>query len=164
MANENNNTPTPKQNLIESLTRVCAELWNEASAAFATKEEAGADNYSALTGRVSDLEAIINAAGAADADNIINKVSEMIAFFSGIVESDTLAGLLASLKQELEAEIPTSMTWDSITGKPSTYTPSAHTHSVSDLTDYDAPQAAFVGETLVFYSGGAFSGETLVLG
>ena len=33
-----------------------------------------------------------------------------------------------------------------------------------DGTWADQPLAAFVGETLVFYSGGAFSGETLVLG
>ena len=49
MANGNNNTPTPKQNLTESLTRVCAELWNEASATFATKQEAGADFASTET-------------------------------------------------------------------------------------------------------------------
>lgn len=40
----------------------------------------------------------------------------------------------------------------------------SHTHTKADITDYDNPEAAFVGETLVFYSGGAFSGETLVLG
>jgi len=39
-----------------------------------------------------------------------------------------------------------------------------HTHTKSDITDYDNPEAAFVGETLVFYSGAAFSGEVLVLG
>lgn len=45
-----------------------------------------------------------------------------------------------------------------------TYAASSHTHTKSDITDYDNPEAAFVGETLVFYSGAAFSGETLVLG
>lgn len=42
MANENN-IPTPKQTLTENLTLVSRELWNEASARFATKQEAGAD-------------------------------------------------------------------------------------------------------------------------
>ena len=42
MANENI-TPTPKQALTENLTLVLRELWNEASAQFATKQEAGAD-------------------------------------------------------------------------------------------------------------------------
>ena len=69
-----------------------------------------------LTGRVSDIEGIINAAGTADADNIINKVNEMISFLSGIVESDTLVGLLASLKTEIEGEME-HISYDSSTGK-----------------------------------------------
>ncbi len=45
-----------------------------------------------------------------------------------------------------------------------TYAAASHNHTKSQITDYDNPEAAFVGETLVFYSGAAFSGETLVLG
>lgn len=93
----------------------------------------------ALTSRVSDIEALIGSATEPDADNIINKVREMIDFFSGITEEKTLAGLLSTLKTELEAEIPTTMAWGSITGKPASYPPAAHNHDdryVSDVT-YD---------------------------
>lgn len=38
MANENENL-TPKQKLIENLTKVCNELWRTASATFATKAD-----------------------------------------------------------------------------------------------------------------------------
>jgi len=54
MANENN-IPTPKQALTENLTLVIRELWNEASARFATKQEAGADFAS-----VSECQAAMN--------------------------------------------------------------------------------------------------------
>lgn len=94
----------------------------------------------ALTGRVSDIEALIGSATTPDADNIINKVREMIDFFSGITEEKTLAGLLSTLKTELEAEIPTTMAWDSITGKPETYPAAAHNHDslyVSEVS-YDS--------------------------
>ena len=94
----------------------------------------------ALTGRVSDIEALIGSATTPDADNIINKVREMIDFFSGITEEKTLAGLLSALKTELEAEIPTTMAWSSITGKPETYPAAAHNHDslyVSEVS-YDS--------------------------
>jgi hypothetical protein len=82
----------------------------------------------ALTSRVSDIEALIGSATTPDADNIINKVREMIDFFADITEEKTLAGLLSTLKTELEAEIPSTMAWDSITGKPPTYPAAAHNH------------------------------------
>jgi hypothetical protein len=84
----------------------------------------------ALTTRIGNIEAIIGDASSPDADQVINKVREMIDFFSGIAESDTLAGLLASLKQELEGEMDAALagksdktstvsnvTYDSTTGE-----------------------------------------------
>lgn len=84
----------------------------------------------ALTTRIGNIEAIIGDASSPDADQVINKVREMIDFFSGIAESDTLAGLLASLKQELEGEMDAALagksdktstvsnvTYDSATGE-----------------------------------------------
>lgn len=87
-----------------------------------------ADNttVTALAARIGDIEAIIGDASSPDADQIINKVREMIDFFSGIAESDTLAGLLASLKQELEGDMDTALA-----GK------SDKTSTVSDVT-YDS--------------------------
>lgn len=41
MANENNVQQTPKQWLAENLTLVLSDFWDEVSAAFATKQEAG---------------------------------------------------------------------------------------------------------------------------
>lgn len=67
---------------------------------------------SALAQRVANIEAIIGDASAADADNIINKVVEFVAFFANITEDKTLAGMLATLKTELEAEIE-HITFDS---------------------------------------------------
>lgn len=71
---------------------------------------------SALAQRVANIEAIIGDASAADADNIINKVVEFVAFFANITEDKTLAGMLATLKTELEAEIE-HITFDSSTNK-----------------------------------------------
>jgi hypothetical protein len=48
MANENNNL-TPMQKLADNLTLVLRELWNEASAQFATKQETGASFASTTT-------------------------------------------------------------------------------------------------------------------
>lgn len=42
------------------------------------------------------------------------------------------------------SEIPTSMAWSSITGKPSTFTPSSHTHTKAQITDYSAPSVQAV--------------------
>lgn len=55
--------------------------------------------------RIANIEAIIGDANAADNDNIINKVVEFVAFFANITEDKTLAGLLATTKTELEAEM-----------------------------------------------------------
>lgn len=55
--------------------------------------------------RIANIEAIIGDANAADNDNIINKVVEFVAFFANITEDKTLAGMLATTKTELEAEI-----------------------------------------------------------
>ena len=71
----------------------------------------------ALTTRIGNIEAIIGETGSPDADQVINKVREMIDFFSGIAESDTLPGLLASLKQKLESEMVSNVTYDSATGE-----------------------------------------------
>lgn len=43
MANDNNTPQTPKEKLVLSLLNVLTELWKETSAAFATKQETGAD-------------------------------------------------------------------------------------------------------------------------
>lgn len=59
---------------------------------------------SALDGRVQAIEALIGNASAADSDNIINKVVEMIDFFSGITESDTIASLLQNLRTDIMGE------------------------------------------------------------
>lgn len=71
---------------------------------------------SALAQRVADIEAVIGSASAADSDNIINKVVEFVAFFANITEDKTLAGMLATLKTELEAEIE-HITFDSSTNE-----------------------------------------------
>lgn len=55
--------------------------------------------------RIANIEAIIGDANASDNDNIINKVVEFVAFFANITEDKTLAGMLATTKTELEAEI-----------------------------------------------------------
>lgn len=55
--------------------------------------------------RIADIEAVIGSASTPDEDNIINKVVEFVAFFANITEDKTLAGMLATLKTELEAEI-----------------------------------------------------------
>lgn len=55
--------------------------------------------------RIANIETIIGDASASDADNIINKVVEFVAFFANITEDKTLAGMLATTKTELEAEI-----------------------------------------------------------
>ena len=62
-----------------------------------------------LATRIGNIETIVGDASNPDADQVINKVREMIDFFSGIAESDTLAGLLASLKQELEDDMTTAL-------------------------------------------------------
>ena len=62
----------------------------------------------ALTNRVKNIEDLIGDASNPDADDVINKVREMITFFDGITEEKTLAGMLATLKTELEAELPSS--------------------------------------------------------
>lgn len=49
MANDNNTPQTPKEKLALSLLRVLTELWAESSAAFATKQETGADFASIST-------------------------------------------------------------------------------------------------------------------
>lgn len=59
---------------------------------------------SALDGRVQAIEALIGNASAADSDSIINKVVEMIDFFSGITESDTIASLLQNLRTDIMGE------------------------------------------------------------
>ena len=59
---------------------------------------------SALDGRVQAIEALIGNASAADSDNIINKVVEMIDFFSGITESDTIASLLQNVRSDIMGE------------------------------------------------------------
>ena len=68
--------------------------------------------------RLQAVEALMGEASQGDNDQVINKVREMISFFANIAESDTLAGLLASLKAEIEAEIPTVPTVkaDGVTG------------------------------------------------
>lgn len=43
MANEKNIPQTPKEKLTLSLLHVLTEFWTETSAAFATKQETGAD-------------------------------------------------------------------------------------------------------------------------
>ena len=57
----------------------------------------------ALAGRVSDIEAIIGDASTPDADNVINKVREMVAFFANVSESDTLVSTIASLNAAITA-------------------------------------------------------------
>ena len=71
---------------------------------------------SAINTRLQAVEALIGNASSSDDDNVINKVVEMIDFFSGITEEKTVAGLLASLKAELEAEIE-HISYNSQTGK-----------------------------------------------
>ncbi|MBP5596333.1 MAG: hypothetical protein J6Y02_13180 [Pseudobutyrivibrio sp.] len=51
---------------------------------------------------------------------------------AGILYACVTAGQLSQLANEID--IPTSITWDNITNKPSTYTPSSHTHAASDIT------------------------------
>ncbi len=67
--------------------------------------KASASTVSDIASRLSDIEAIIGSSSQADSDNIINKVVEMINFFATITEEKTLAGMLASLKQEILDEI-----------------------------------------------------------
>lgn len=62
--------------------------------------------------RIAAIEAIIGDASAADQDNVLNKVVEFVAFFANITEDKTLAGMLATLKTELEGEIE-HITYDS---------------------------------------------------
>lgn len=71
---------------------------------------------SALAQRIAAIESIIGDASAADSDNIINKVVEFVAFFANITEDKTLAGMLANVKTEVEAEIE-HITFDSSTNK-----------------------------------------------
>ncbi len=66
--------------------------------------------------RIADIEAIIGSATTPDSDNVINKVVEFVAFFANITEDKTLAGVLASLKTEIEAEME-SISYNSTTGK-----------------------------------------------
>jgi hypothetical protein len=40
-----------------------------------------------------------------------------------------------------------TIAWEDITGKPETFAPSAHTHSIDDITDYEAPAGTIVSET-----------------
>lgn len=70
----------------------------------------------ALTQRIAAIESIIGDTSAADSDNIINKVVEFVAFFANITEDKTLAGMLANVKTEVEAEIE-HITFDSNTNK-----------------------------------------------
>lgn len=49
-----------------------------------------------IDGKISPIEALIGAAGG-DGDNLINTVREVIAYFSGIPETDTLAATLLQL-------------------------------------------------------------------
>lgn len=53
--------------------------------------------------RIANLESLIGNAQSPDSDNIINKVVEMVDFFSGITEEKTLAGMLSTLRNELTA-------------------------------------------------------------
>lgn len=78
----------------------------------------GLSNYNdaAITQRVAAIEAIMGDASAPDNDNIINKVVEFVAFFANITEDKTLAGMLATLRTELEAEIE-HISYDSNSGK-----------------------------------------------
>ena len=65
-----------------------------------------------ILSRLADIEALMGEA-TDDSDSVINKVREMIAFFSGIPESDTLAGTLATLNTGIGANtaiIPTGTT------------------------------------------------------
>ena len=45
----------------------------------------------------------------------------------------------ASVGALADSYTPPDQTWAQITGKPTTFTPTAHTHSVNDLTDYTEP-------------------------
>jgi hypothetical protein len=36
-----------------------------------------------------------------------------------------------------------SIAWTDVTGKPSTFTPSAHTHVIADVTDYVPPVVSY---------------------
>ena len=67
--------------------------------------KASASTVNDISSRLSDIEALIGDASQADGDNIINKVVEMVEFFANITEEKTLAGMLASLKQEILDEI-----------------------------------------------------------
>lgn len=68
-----------------------------------THNYAAPGDITALDSRLDTLEAIINSAGTADADNVINKLNEIFAFLENSAEGDNLVTMLSG-------KVPTTRT------------------------------------------------------
>lgn len=68
-----------------------------------THNYAAPGDITALDGRLDTLEAIINSAGSADGDTVINKLNEIFALLENSTEGDNLVTMLA-------AKVPTTRT------------------------------------------------------
>ena len=71
----------------------------------AIEQRAKKTALTAAVERITAIEALIGNATAADEDNVVNKVLEMIDFFTGITEDKTLAGMLETMRQTIMTEV-----------------------------------------------------------
>ena len=72
-----------------------------------------------LEEKVAALEAYFSS--ESDADNIINKWNEIVAFLSGIGEASTLSGLLSDISGQINEKVPLTIT-KSVSGSDTIYT------------------------------------------
>lgn len=83
----------------------------------------------------------------------LNNLNNWGASDSHTTASSTTYATSAAVKAAYDAAIAavnalTAPAWGSITGKPATYTPSAHTHTAADITDLNNQNAGIVANTL----------------
>lgn len=107
------------------------------------------DDLVAINQAISNLQALIGT----DVDGTINKFNEMVAFFAGMGESDTLAGKIQELVTMIQSKQPAG-----------DYATNTRVSALEQqITKYAVPR--FEGDTLVFPSRSAahFDGDDLVL-
>ena len=104
-----------------------------------------------------------NKALSANQGRVLNdKISNLTKSDVGLDQVDNTADANKSVKYATSAGSSGSVTWNNVTGKPSTFAPAAHNHTKSQITDFPAslknPTALTIqtnGTTAATYDGSA---------
>ena len=98
------------------------------------------------TGGLTAYGAGSGTSGGGTSYNRLDKWSDYTTDKATYILSALLGDDLNTRVSKLENSTITSVDWSIITGKPSTYTPSAHTHVWADITDHPTKLSAFTND------------------